>query len=64
MEDSLPSAGDPMRGWGDHRLMRIRRRKRSGPQRESEGFEVPLESGDTITLGEGRDPALFMRPKS
>ena len=64
MEDSVPSAGDPMRGWGDHRLMRTRRRKRSGPQRESEGFEVPLSPRDSITLGEGRDPALFKRPKS
>ena len=38
MEDLLPSAGDPLRGWGGHQLLRIRKRKRSGPERESEGF--------------------------
>ena len=27
--------------WGGHRLLRIRRRKRSSAQRESEGFIVP-----------------------
>ena len=31
-------------GSGDHRLLRIRKRKRSGPGRESEGFIVPALS--------------------
>ena len=30
-------------GWGDHRLLRIRRRKRSSAERESEGFIVCAE---------------------
>ena len=30
-------------GWGDHRPLRIRQRKRSGCKRESEGFIVPTE---------------------
>jgi hypothetical protein len=30
-------------GWGGHRPMRIRKRKRSGPRRESEGFIVCAE---------------------
>lgn len=32
-----------LRGWGGHRPVRIRQRKRSGPRRESEGFIVPSE---------------------
>jgi hypothetical protein len=31
LEDLLPSAGDPLRWWGDHRLLRIRKRKRNRP---------------------------------
>ena len=58
MEDLLPSAGDPFRGWRDHRLMRIRKRKRSGPQRESEGFEVPLESKGQHNPGRGKGPCF------
>ena len=45
-----------LRRWGDPRPLRVRKRKRSGCRRESEGFIVPLEI-------EGRDPALFAQPK-
>jgi hypothetical protein len=31
LEDLLPSAGDPLRWWGDHRLLRIRKRKHNRP---------------------------------
>ena len=45
--------------------MRIRKRNRRGPERESEGFIVPFETkGHNITLVKGRDPTLFMQPKS
>ena len=64
MEDLLPSAGDPFRGWRDHRLMRIRKRKRSGPRRESEGFIVPgaglrpFESEGQHNPGRGKGPCF------
>jgi hypothetical protein len=58
MEDPLPSAGDPFWRWGDHRLMRIRQRKRSGPKRESEGFEVPCESKGQHNPGRGKGPCF------
>ena len=58
MEDLLPSAGDPFRGWGDHRLLRIRKRKRSGPRRESEGFIVPFESEGQHNPGRGKEPCF------
>ena len=44
--------------------MRIRKRKRIRPCRESEGFIVPFEAVVKINPVEGRDPALFMQPKS
>ena len=31
IEDLLPSAGDPLRGWGDHQLLRIRQLPHSRP---------------------------------
>ena len=49
----------------EHQPMRIRKRKRIRPYRESEGFIVPIEDkGQHNPLSEGRDPALFMQPKS
>ena len=43
-------------GWGDHRPLRIRQRKRSGPERESEGFIVPLEAEGQQNPGRGKGP--------
>ena len=45
-------------GWGDHRLLRIRKRKRSGPGRESEGFIVPLAVRDQHKPGRGKGPCF------
>lgn len=47
-----------LRGWGDHRPLRIRKRKRSGPSRESEGFIVPLESEGQHNPGRGKEPCF------
>ena len=47
-----------LRGWGDHRLLRIRKRKRSRPYRESEGFIVPLESEGQHHPGRGKGSCL------
>ena len=44
--------------WGDHRLLRIRKRKRSGPERESEGFIVPLETEGQHNPGRGKEPCF------
>ena len=46
------------RGWGDHRLMRIRQRKRGSPERESEGFKVPFESAGQHNPGRGKEPCF------
>jgi len=46
------------RGWGDHRGLRIRKRKRSLPQRESEGFKVPFESAGQHNPGRGKGPCF------
>ena len=43
-----------LRGWGGHRLLRIRKRKRSGPERESEGFTVPLAVQGQHNPGRGK----------
>jgi len=40
-------------GWGDHRPVRIRQRKRSGPREESEGFIVPSEAMGKPSQGKG-----------
>ena len=40
--------------WGDHRPLRIRQRKRSGPRRESEGFIVPFEIEGQHNPGRGK----------
>ena len=45
-------------GWGGHRLMRIRRRKRMRLQRESEGFIVPFESEGHYNPGRGKGPCF------
>ena len=45
-------------GWGDHRLLRIRQRKRSGPGRESEGFIVPFEIEGQHNPGLGKEPCF------
>lgn len=47
-----------LRGWGDHRPLRIRKRKRSGPRRESEGFIVPFESEGQHNPGRGKGPCF------
>ncbi len=50
-------------GWGDHQLLRIRKRKRSGPQRESEGFIVPFESAGQHNPGRGKEPCFVRATK-
>ena len=50
-------------GWGDHRPMRIRKRKRSGPERESEGFKVPIESAGQHNPGRGKEPCFVRATK-
>jgi RNA-directed DNA polymerase len=40
-------------GWGVHRPVRIRQRKRSGPRWESEGFIVPCEATGQPSQGKG-----------
>ena len=47
-----------LRGWGDHRLLRIRKRKRSGPGRESEGFIVPFALQGQHHSGRGKGPCF------
>ena len=44
--------------WGDHRPLCIRKRKRSGPQRESEGFIVPFEIEGQHNPGRGKEPCF------
>lgn len=45
-------------GWGGHRPMRIRQRKRSGPRRESEGLIVPFEAEGQHNPGRGKEPCF------
>lgn len=47
-----------LRGWGGHRPLRIRKRKRSDLRRESEGFIVPLESEGQHNPGRGKGPCF------
>ena len=48
--------------WGDmeeeHQSMRIRRRNRVGPYRESEGFIVPLEGKGQQNPARGKGPCF------
>ena len=44
--------------WGGHRLLRIRKRKRSGLRRESEGFIVPTEIAGQHNPGRGKEPCF------
>ena len=44
--------------WGDHRQLRIRKRKRSGLERESEGFRVPFEVVGQHNPGRGKEPCF------
>ena len=53
-------ASEPFQGWGDHRLMRIRQRKRSGPRWESEGFIVPLEAEGQHNPGRGESELTLL----
>ena len=45
-------------GWGDHRLPRIRKRKRGSPERESEGFILLLEIEGQHNPGRGKGPCF------
>jgi hypothetical protein len=45
-------------GWGDHRPLRIRQRKRNGRRRESEGFIVPTEFVGQHNPGRGKGPCF------
>jgi hypothetical protein len=47
-----------LRRWGGHRPLRIRKRKRSGCWRESEGFVVPLEFEGQQNPGRGKEPCF------
>lgn len=47
-----------LRGWGDHRPLRIRQRKRRGPRRESEGCIVPFEFEGRHNPGRGKGPCF------
>ena len=47
-----------LRRWGGHRLLRIRKRKRSGLRRESEGFIVPTEIAGQHNPGRGKEPCF------
>ena len=53
-----PVASDPRRWWGGHRLLRIRKRKRSRPSRESAGFIVPFEIEGQHNPGRGKEPCF------
>jgi len=44
--------------WGGHRPQRIRKRKRGGPGRESEGFIVPTEIAGQHNPGRGKEPCF------
>lgn len=44
--------------WGGHRPLRIRQRKRSGPERESEGFIVPFEAQGQHNPRRGKEPCF------
>ena len=45
-------------GWGDHHPLHIRKRKCSGPGRESEGFIVPLAVQEQYKPGRGKEPCF------
>jgi hypothetical protein len=47
-----------LRGWGDHRLLCIRKRKRRCHRRESEGFIVPLEGKRQHNSARGKGPCF------
>ena len=47
-----------LRGWGGHRSLRIRKRKRGDLGRESEGFIVPFESEGQHNPGRGKGPCF------
>ena len=42
--------------WGDHQPLRIRKRNRTGPMRESEGFIVPIEIEGQHNPDRGKGP--------
>ncbi len=44
------------RGWGGHRPLGIRQRKRSGPEREAEGFILPFAAQGQHNPGRGKEP--------
>src|SRR6266436_5768360 len=46
------------RGWGGHRTLRIRQRKRGVRQRESEGFTVPNAAQGQHNPGRGKGPCF------
>jgi len=50
-------------GWGDHRSLRIRKRKRIDRRRESEGFIVPVESEGQHNPGRGKEPCFVRATK-
>jgi len=44
--------------WGGHRPMRIRKRKRLGPNWESEGFIRPIEAKGQHNPRRGKEPCF------
>lgn len=51
------------RGWGGHQLLRIRKRKRNGCRRESEGFIVPIEATGQHNPRRGKGPCFVHATK-
>ena len=47
-----------LRRWGDHQPLRIRKRKRNGCRRESEGFIVPIEFVGQHNPERGKEPCF------
>lgn len=52
-----------LRGWGGHQPLRIRKRKRNGYRRESEGFIVPIEVVGQHNPDRGKEPCFVRATK-
>ena len=62
-QTNCPVLETRIRGWGGHRPLCIRKRKRSGLMRESEGFIVPFETKGQHNLGRGKEPCFVHATK-
>jgi hypothetical protein len=52
-----------LRRWGGHQPLRIRKRKRNGCRRESEGFIVPTEFVGQHNPERGKEPCFVHATK-